>query len=584
MNKNTDGAPHSSMNGHEQKLYVEAILRTMRQPLVVLDSALRVETANRAFYEGFQVAPESTLGQRLYDLGNGQWNIPELKHLLEGVLPDRRDVKDFRVEHEFDRIGRRVMMLNAHLMGREGHNDRILLEITDVTEEERQRWELEGQKEFAEKIVDASRDALLILGWDLRVKIANETFYETFKVDRAATEGQMVYDLGNGQWNIPRLRELLENVLPENDTFDDFEVAHEFEDLGPRIMVLNARRVDHMNLILLAIEDQTETRRATAALAESEAKFRILIESTANAVWEADPEGRMLAASSWQSFTGQGAEAIGGEEWLDALHPDDRSRFLQEWENCVTARQALKSEVRLRHSESGWRWTRCNAAPVYDRNGKLAKWVGMNTDITPRKKAEEQRELLLGELNHRVKNLFSVVRALASQGNKEQSGAEYRRVFLGRLDALVKAHALAFEGRWERVDLAKLSEQTMRPYCADRPEAVEMQGEALQLEARSALSLSLVLHELATNAVKYGALSSPEGKVHLRWQARARGEEEREIHLTWREVGGPPVAPPARAGFGTQLVERVLQSDLDGKSAIEFHEDGLRLEARFPHF
>lgn len=115
------------------------------------------------------------------------------------MLPNDGAVEDFEVEQELEQLGRRVMILNAHRMERRGRTDRILLAIDDITEQEHTRWLLEGEKEYAEKIVDASRDALLILDWDLRVKTANETFYETFQVDPAGTEGQMIWELGNGQ-------------------------------------------------------------------------------------------------------------------------------------------------------------------------------------------------------------------------------------------------------------------------------------------------------------------------------------------------------------------------------------------------
>lgn len=250
-----------SASAPEAQLYLEAIFRTTRQSLIVLTRDLVVERVNRAFLQMFDVGVDETEGVKLYDLGNRQWDIPALRELLERILPNSTEITDFRVDHAFEQIGHRTMILNAFMMRRDGSNDRILLSIEDVTEREHARWELEGQKEYADKIVDASRDAILILDWDLRVKSANQTFYETFKVDQVNTEGRLVYELGNSQWDIPALRTLLEDVLPDNNAFDDFEVDHEFELIGRKNMVLNARRIDHMQLILLAIEDRTERRQ-----------------------------------------------------------------------------------------------------------------------------------------------------------------------------------------------------------------------------------------------------------------------------------------------------------------------------------
>jgi two-component system CheB/CheR fusion protein len=263
-----------------ENIDLRAVLRTIRQPLLVLDGGLVVERANEAFLTAFRVSRDETEGRRLYDLGNGQWSIADLRRLLKEILPREREVSDYRVEHDFDGIGRRTMLLNACRMEREDGATRILLTIEDITERERLRWELEGQKEYAEKIVDASRNPLLILGWDLRVKSANEAFYDHFGVDPAETEGRLVYELGNGQWDIPKLRELLENVLPDNDVFDDFRVDHGFGDLGRRSMMLNARKIDHMQWILLEIEDRTEADAAAAKLREATERQEFLLALT----------------------------------------------------------------------------------------------------------------------------------------------------------------------------------------------------------------------------------------------------------------------------------------------------------------
>jgi PAS domain S-box-containing protein len=273
-------------SAEETARYAEAIVETIGQPLLVLNGDLTVETSNPAFHRCFEVSPEETRGRRLYDLGNRQWNIPQLRHLLEEVLSRQGRVEDYRVEHEFEQIGWRVMLLNASRIERGGgRDDRILLAITDITEQERIRFELEGQKEFAEKLVDAVRDPLVVLGWDLRVKSANQPFYETFRVKREETEGRLIYELGNGQWDIPRLRKLLEDVLPDNNAFNDYEVAHDFPEIGRKVMVLNARRLNHLDLILLAIEDVTERRRTEsqqrAAVGESHHRVKNILMNVA---------------------------------------------------------------------------------------------------------------------------------------------------------------------------------------------------------------------------------------------------------------------------------------------------------------
>jgi two-component system cell cycle sensor histidine kinase PleC len=263
----------------EAREYAESIINTVREPLIVLDQDLRVVTASRSFYEVFKVKPEETVGQLIYDLGNKQWDIPKLRELLETILPLKTTFDNYEVEHDFSAIGRRIMLLNARQIQRVLGKERIiLLVIEDITERkeieaglEKTRQELEVIKrtadeasEFSESIINTVREPLIALDQDLRVVSVSRSFYEVFKVNPKETVGQLIYDLGNKQWDIPKLRELLETILPQKTTFDNYEVEHDFSTIGRRIMLLNARQIQRVmgkeRIILLAIEDITERR------------------------------------------------------------------------------------------------------------------------------------------------------------------------------------------------------------------------------------------------------------------------------------------------------------------------------------
>jgi two-component system cell cycle sensor histidine kinase PleC len=219
------------------------------------------------------------VGQLIFDLGNKQWNIPKLRELLETILPQKTTFDNYEVEHDFTTIGRRIMLLNARQIQRASGKERIiLLAIEDITERreieaglEKTRKELEIIKksadevsEFAESIINTVREPLISLNQDLRVVTVSRSFYEVFKVKPEETVGQLIFDLGNKQWNIPKLRELLETILPQKTTFDNYEVEHDFTAIGRRIMLLNARQIQRASgkerIILLAIEDITERR------------------------------------------------------------------------------------------------------------------------------------------------------------------------------------------------------------------------------------------------------------------------------------------------------------------------------------
>ncbi len=248
--------------------FAQDVFDTVREPLIVLDAAMRVRSANTAFYGTFRVAPEETENRLIYELGNGQWDIPALRTLLEDIVPKSSVFNDFLLEHDFPHLGQRIMLLNARKL----HSELVLLAMEDVTERRRAQQLLDQIESYAQDVVDTVREPLLILDSSLRVHSANRAFYQTFHVSSAETENQLIYELGNGQWDIPDLRTLLEDIVPMSSVFNDFELEHDFPVIGRRVMLLNARKLrqgSHVELLVLAMEDVTERRRAEAEVAKA---------------------------------------------------------------------------------------------------------------------------------------------------------------------------------------------------------------------------------------------------------------------------------------------------------------------------
>ncbi len=250
----------------------QGIVDTVREPVLVLDNELRVIAASRSFYSAFKVKPNDTQGRLLYALGDGQWDIPKLRVLLEKIIPEKGVMEGYEVEHEFPGLGHRTMRLNARQVFYEGGaNITILLGIEDVTAQrvlEREKdgllRQFEEARAFAQAIVDTVREPFLVLDQDLRVLAASRSFYSTFEVSSEDTQGRPLYALGDGQWDIPGLRLLLEKIVPERGVMEDYEVEHVFPDIGQRTMLLNARKVFYEGgshtTILLGIEDVTVQR------------------------------------------------------------------------------------------------------------------------------------------------------------------------------------------------------------------------------------------------------------------------------------------------------------------------------------
>jgi signal transduction histidine kinase/CheY-like chemotaxis protein len=256
----------------DMETYARDIVETVREPLLMLDATLRVRSANRAFYQTFRVSASETENRLIYELGNGQWDSPDLRTLLDEVMRTSSVFNDFELEHAFPAIGRRVMLLNARKLRGGSHDELLVLAMEDVTERWLAEAEVKAIETYAQDIVDTVREPLLILDPDLRVRSANRAFYHTFRVTCEETENRLIYELGNGQWDIPALRTLLDDIIPASSAFSDFELEHDFPAIGRRVMLLNARRLQaghHGELLVLALEDVTERRRAEEEAAKA---------------------------------------------------------------------------------------------------------------------------------------------------------------------------------------------------------------------------------------------------------------------------------------------------------------------------
>jgi two-component sensor histidine kinase len=214
-----------------------------------------------------------------------------------------------------------------------------------------------------------------------------------------------------------------------------------------------------------------------------------------------------------------------------------------------------------------------------DGDGRPLGFATISQNIDTRKRDDERMELLIDELNHRVRNTLAIVNAIATQTLKHTpSVLEFRHAFGGRISALAKTHTLLATTRWSASTLHDLIMQQLAPYAKDRAGALVVAGPRLLVNPKQALTLSLVMHELAANAAKYGALSVPTGRVEIRWQI----EPDRSLRLTWHEQGGPQVEPPTRRGFGSQLIEFNIAHEFGGEARLDYRPEGLQCVLTIP--
>jgi PAS domain S-box-containing protein len=258
------------------------------------------------------------------------------------------------------------------------------------------------------------------------------------------------------------------------------------------------------------------------------------------------------------------------------LHPDDSPKLGEALEKISQGARSYETEFRVCRPDGETRWCIGTAAATLDENGRVLRVSGVTVDITERKRAEERQMLLAREVDHRAKNALALVQAIIrlTRGGDLKT---YVDTVEGRVDALARVHTLLAHSRWQGADLYRLSDEELAPYRVNGANKVTISGPPVLLQPAAAQALALALHELATNAAKYGAFSSPDGTVKLNWKYHLKG-----LVLSWKERGGPPVVPPTKKGFGTRSVLSSVETQLGGRAVFDWRADGLRFRLCIP--
>ena len=343
------------------------------------------------------------------------------------------------------------------------------------------------------------------------------------------------------------------------------------------LLSLSPVELDHVDGLSGIVADLTEQRRSEEAAAA--ASFaRAVVEQASEPMVVCDTEGRVLRASR-AAIELAGGEPEGRALW-DAL-PVRLAREAQSDAIRTLVRQALAGETRqgleaISGDGAAQRHFQLSAGPLWNLRKQAIGCIVSLTDITHRKRAEERQNLLLAELSHRVKNTLAIVRAIAERtADGAADPAAFNAAFQGRLRALSLAHDVLTRVAWGEADLRQLLADSL---SAATGRGVELAGPEVTLPAQAVQPLALIFHELATNAFKYGALASPAGRLGVRWRTLGSGA----LEIEWREQSVHPVAPPARKGFGSQLISRAASFDLDGEAELDFRPDGLLCLLRIP--
>jgi PAS domain S-box-containing protein len=324
-----------------------------------------------------------------------------------------------------------------------------------------------------------------------------------------------------------------------------------------------------------------------ADVSATAAKFRLyeaLLQSTPDLIYVFDLQHRFIYANgallgmwgmSAEQALGKTCLELGYEPWHAAMHD-------AEIEQVIATGQPVRGDVPFPHTTLGVRIYDYIFTPVFGPDGKVEAVAGSTRDVTERKQHEQHMRLLVNELNHRVKNTLALVQSMTAQTLRgSQDAADAQERIEARLMALADAHDILTRQNWKGAAVSDIVRAAVAPYQQDDVQRFDFDGPGVVLDPRRALALAMALHELCTNAVKYGALSVADGRVGFHWICEP-AKAGPTLTLTWQERGGPPVQAPARRGFGSRLVERGLKHDLGGESHLFFEPAGVSCRIVMP--
>lgn len=302
---------------------------------------------------------------------------------------------------------------------------------------------------------------------------------------------------------------------------------------------------------------------------ESEERFRMLADNISQFAWIARPDGHIVWYNKrWYEYTGTTPEDVGGWGWRAVHHPDHVDRVERHFREAIATGTEWEDTFPLRSGDGEYRWFLSRAKPIRDESGEIVWWFGTNTDITEQREQAEQIRLLLMEVNHRSKNMLSTVQAIARRSAGDDGSFISR--FEDRVRCLAVNQDILVKRAWREVPISELVEGQLAFLNATSGE-VRIGGPDYALSPRAAEIIGMAIHELATNSVKYGALSVAGGNVEVAWDRSAE-----RFTMTWAESGGPPARQPERTGFGTTLIRDVPRHSLEAEVVLDYRPDGLR--------
>ena len=418
-----------------------------------------------------------------------------------------------------------------------------------------------------------------IIGWNCRFLQGPDTDRADVARLRGAIESRVPIELellnykkdGWTFWN----RLLVSPVFGEDGQLTYF-FASQFDVTLERERLVRLQRDRH--------ELEAEVARRNAELQASEERLRFALDAGQLGSWSINLDtGRLTASESCKVICGrQPDDTLSLEELQASIHPDDRAIQKDAIEQAIANRSLLDAEYRLTTPAGDLRWVQIRGKAHYRADGTPIFITGTSQDITDRRAVQNHRAVLSRELHHRVQNTLASLQAVVSQTmRRANSLPDAAATLTARIQAMAAANTLLISEDFGSVSMHELVMRSLAPFGVEDADRFRLSGPDLRLPPQLVTAYALALHELATNASKYGALSAAVGVVEVDWRIEG-GQDHPRLHMLWRETGGPPVTPPRRTSFGTQLIQRVLATEIGGRVDLDFRSEGVVFTAVAP--
>jgi PAS domain S-box-containing protein len=512
--------------------------------------------------------------------------VPKLAEFGEGLVrkiaETGESILNLEIEGETDAEPGAVRSFVEHwspVLGADGGVVAVNVVVEEVTAQKRAAEALRASDARLREVLDSITEAFLVMDHDYRVIQVNR---EALRIDgRPASEM-----LGRTQWQIwptsvgtpveAACRRVMSERVPVT-------LEHHFVS-DARELWLDISAYPTTDGIALFYRDITERKRSEERLRESERRLSTALRAGQLGVFEYNyrPSPSYYWDKTVRQIWGVGPnDTVTDDFFWSTVHPNDVAAVRKAHARSEDPAGARRYDVEYRiyrRSDNALRWVKIASDVVFD-GGAPVRIIGTIQDITDMKQAEEQALLLMREVNHRSKNLLAVVQSIAHQMARGGDPETFTARFAERLTGLAHCQDLLVRSHWQGVDLRALITNQLAHYQDLIGSRIHLAGEAVRVSANTAQNLGMALHELATNAAKYGALSAAGGDVAIAWAVSAA---EDEFSISWTERGGPPVAPPDHKGLGSQIITRLLERAVDGSVTLDFDPAGLRWSARAP--